>query len=56
VSEEFNQEQIDRLRAIGRWNFDIINECGYCAEKDKEILELKEEIQDLKKKLKKKND
>ena len=56
VSEtDFNQRQIEMLKSIGRFEFEIISEeCRFCEERKNEIEELKNRIQELEKKLEKK--
>ena len=43
--EHFNQNQIDKLRALGRFEFEIIDErCPNCEKLEKEIVELKKQL------------
>jgi BMFP domain-containing protein YqiC len=54
ISEtDFNQNQIDKLRAIGRFEFEVLNDCIKCSEKDSLIKALDARIEDLEEKFKK---
>ena len=45
---DFNQNQLDVLTAMGGFQFEVINDCGKCADKDALIESLKAELDKLK--------
>ena len=47
---DFNQDQLNRLKAIGTFPFVVINDCLKCAEKEIEIQKLNDELTELKSK------
>lgn len=50
----FNQHQIDYLRTIGRFEFEVLDMCPNCEQKKQLIKELELRIEQLEEKLRKK--